>query len=57
MKATIVFVDDTDVVVENVDAKKLKERFETANAIDMSFVVTDDVIVRCSQVRCITFPE
>lgn len=57
MKAIITFIDDTEEVVDNVDREKLKERFETANATDMSFVVTDDVIVQCSHVRCVTFSE
>lgn len=57
MKAIITFIDDTEEVVDNVNREKLKERFETANATDMSFVVTDDVIVQCSNVRCITFSE
>lgn len=57
MKARIVFIDNTEIVADNVDAKRLKERFETANCTDLPFAVSDNLIVQCSYVRCITFFE
>lgn len=56
-KANIVFIDDSEATVDGVDIDALKERFVMKSFTESGFIVAGDLIVQCSEVRYITFPE
>lgn len=57
MKATIVFVDGTERVFDDVDAKRIESRFSSIHLNDATFVVTDNLIINVNEIKAIYFDK